>query len=63
MKVYVVMGLIDYSPSDPLGAFSTKERAETLIKTCKAPRGFTHGLPDRMRYYDDYDIEEFELDA
>lgn len=49
MKVLVVIGCIDYSPSTVLGVFTQQVKAEE----CKEKH---------KEYYDDIDIEEFTVD-
>ena len=52
MKVFIAFGCIDYEGSYVLGVFTTKELAESECNKSKASDD----------YYDDYSVEEFELD-
>jgi hypothetical protein len=50
MKVYVLLGCIDYSPSDVVGVFRTVEEAKAAAWSKPYPTG--------MCGYDDFDILE-----
>jgi hypothetical protein len=57
VKVWIIVGYVDYESSDILGVFSTKELAEKAMPVGDGMNGYVD-----IRYYDGIYIEEYGVD-